>query len=216
METVIIIFLVIAFFIYLMAQDSNKKTTKERYGDAVGQLATLIADTVGGIARSITESSDSKALRIAREELALRNGDIYRWSTHYFFGDQEKLFVVDDNFRNNLNVLHLSEDAWKMMAKEIFYIGIIRLQSRESHDYSSKKSKHIREDMMTSWSNNNSLKELIDLIKEALDYFHIPYSEWIEYGDVVIEMHNLLENRTIKEFGIIGRIMPMENNLHLL
>ena len=103
-----------------------------------------------------------------------------------------------------------------MMAKDIFYIGIIRLQSRESHDYSLMKSKHIREHMMTSWPNNNSLKELIDLIKEALDYFHIPYSEWIEYGDVVIEMHNLLENRTIKEFGIIGRIMPMKNNLHLL
>ncbi len=60
METVIIIILIIAFFVYLLAQDSKKETKKERYGDAIGRLATSAADSVAGAAFRLTESADKK------------------------------------------------------------------------------------------------------------------------------------------------------------
>lgn len=73
MEYVIIIGLVILFFVYLLAQDSKKETKKERYGEAIGNLASMAADSVADAAFKLTESADKKKIRLAEEELAERN-----------------------------------------------------------------------------------------------------------------------------------------------
>lgn len=43
---VAIVFLVV----YLFAQDSKKETTREKYGEAIGQVAHSAASTIAGIA----------------------------------------------------------------------------------------------------------------------------------------------------------------------
>ena len=97
METIFTIVLILGFIIYLMAQDSNKETKKERYGEAVGRLVTSAADSVAGAAFRLTESADKNKIRLAKEVLAQRNGLIYRFHTYSrlnFFKDY--LLLMND------------------------------------------------------------------------------------------------------------------------
>ena len=216
METLFIIVLIVLLIIYFLAQDSKKTTTKERYGEAIGELAHMTADKISGIAHSITEPADKKKIRLAKKELAYRNGCLYRYE---WYTDKEylnRLLTVDDKFKSSLNVLGLSEERWHVIAHKLLYIGVIRVSSRDSSDYTKKTPKFIRERMVNEWSKNKTLKENIDMLHTALNYFNIKVEEWIEYGDAVVEMYDLYDSNDLKEFGIITSIMPMKNNLHLL
>lgn len=53
-------------------------------------------------------------------------------------------------------------------------------------------------------------------MKEALSYFHISEKDWIKFGDTVIEMYNINDDKDFEEIGIVTQIMPMRNNKHLL
>ena len=99
----------------------------------------------------------------------------------------------------------------------IFYIGVIKVMSREHSDYSKKNSEYIRKSIIDDWSKPDSgLKDYADTLIKGLNYFDIYVDEWIKYGDTVIEMHNLNDNKDVEEFGYIIQIMPMKNNMHLL
>lgn len=216
METIFIIVLIVLFLVYLLAQDSKKTTAKERYGEAIGELAHMTADKIGGIAYSLTEPADKKKIRVAKEELADRNGRLYRYDWYSNKEYLERLLTVDDNFKTSLNILGLTEERWKIIAHKLLYIGVIRELSRESSDYTKKKPKYIREHMVHEWSKEQTFKETIDLLYKALSYFNIKVEEWVEYGDAVVEMYDLYDSPDLKEFGIITSIMPMKNNRHLL
>lgn len=216
MEYVILFILIVFLIIYLLAQDSKKDSKKERYGEAVGELAKMAADTISSAAHNITEPVDKKKFRMAQEQLANRNGTLYRFNQYSDKKYIERLFTIDEYFKNALNTIGLSEDRWKNIALMIFYIGAIRKLSRDSFDYSEKSPKYMREYLVNNWSTNFSLKYHFEILKNALNFFNIEIQEWIEYGDTVIEMYDLYDNPDMKEFGIINSIMPMKNNMHLL
>lgn len=216
MEYVITIGAIVFLIIYLLAQDSRKETKKERYGEAVGELTQMVADKISSTAYSITEPADKKKLRLAKEELASRLGRLYRIEGYSEKIYIEQLLTLDDSFKSALDNLELSEERWNKLALMIFYIGTIRNLSRDSLDYSMKLPKHIREYMLSNWTTDIILKDSIVTLKEALNFFKIRIEEWVDYGDTVIEMHDLYNNPDIKEFGFITSIMPMKNNKHLL
>lgn len=166
METVFIIVGIIALFIYLIAQDSKKETAKERYGEAVGTLAHATADSISGLAHSLTEPANKKQIRLAKEALASRHGSLYRLQ---YYSDKdyiEKLFHVDEHFKQSLDTLGLSEERWRKIALHIFYIGAIKVMSREHNDYSKKNSEYIRKSIIDDWSKPGSgLKDDAEILK---------------------------------------------------
>lgn len=216
MENVITIIVIVFLIIYFLAQNSKKETTKEQYGEAVGKLSQMVADKISSTAFSITEPEDKKKLRLAREILASKHSSLYRFEYYSNKKYIEQLLTVDDYFKSALDTLGLSEERWKKIALMIFYIGTIRKLSRDSSDYSKKLPKHYREHMLSDWTTGVSLKDYIETLKKALDFFNIRIEEWVDYGDAVIEMHDLYNNPDINEFGLISSIMPMKNNMHLL
>ena len=216
MEIVIIICVIVFLFIYLLAQDSKKETKKERYGEAVGELAHMTANKISGIAHSVTESTDKKQLRLAKEKLALRHGRLYRNRSYSDKIDKEKLLTIDDSFKNALDIIGLSEERWNKLALMIFYIGTIRKLSRSSFDYSKRLSKNSREYILNDLTEDKYHKNKKMALEEALFYFNIKVEEWLDYGDAVIEMHDLFNNPDMEEFGFIASIKPMENNFHLI
>jgi len=216
MEYVIIIGAIVFLIIYLLAKDSKKETKIEQYGEAVSELTQMVADKISSTAYSITEPVDKKKLRLAKERLASRHGRLYRFDYYSRIQYLEQLLSVDDSFKSDLDYLGLSEDRWKKLALMIFNIGTIRKLSRKSSDYSMKIDKHSREYMLSNWTSDSILKGHIEALKNALKFFNIGIEEWVEYGDTVVEMHDLSSNPDFKEFGNITSIMPMQNNMHLL
>jgi hypothetical protein len=216
MEYIVIIVLIILLLIYLLAQSSKKTTSRERYAEAIGELAHVTADKIDSLVYTLTETEDKKKIRLAREELASRNGSLYRYDSYSNKEYLKRLLTVDDKFRISLNILGLTDERWQMIAKNLLYIGIIRKLSRDSFDYSKKLPKYVREVMVSEWSKFNKLKDMMDLLYNSLNFFNIKVEEWVEYGEAVIEMYDLYDLPDLKEFGIITSIMPTEDNLHLL
>jgi|LSQX01.1.fsa_nt_gb hypothetical protein len=177
-------------------------------------MSHFVADQISSTAFSITESADSKKLRLAKEKLAERQGSLYRITLYSHKSYIESLLTIDDSLKNALGVLGLAEERWKKLALMFFYLGAIRKLARESSDYTKKKPKYIREYMISNWPKENLLKDYIVTLIEALNFFNIRVEEWVEYGDAVIEMYDLYNNPDLKKFGFIDTIMPLEDNLH--
>lgn len=215
METIIIVILIIAFVVSLMAQESKKETRKERYGEAVGRLATSVADSVAGAAFRLTESEDKKRIRLAEDALAYKNGKIYR-IRNYERSEQniQKHLIVDDKFKDQLELLGLTPERWKKFALQLYHMGVIIQESRDSFDYSKKLDKEYR--AYTFSLSNKYGHRRRDELKSSLEYFNIPVEEWIEYGETVLDMHNLYDTPDMKKYGYKTAIMPMQNNFHLL
>lgn len=218
MVIAIIIALIVFGIIYLLAQDSTKESNKEKYGDAVGRLAHMTADSISSAAYALTEPASKKRHREAIKTLASRNGRIYRYDLFSNEDYLKHLFEIDDRLKSALNELNLSETRWKRIAEEILYIGLIRRESRDYMDFSKKNTPSLRKHTLTAWGEMEGVNKIIsDYLKRALSYFNIDEEEWIKYGDTVIEMYNLYEkNKDLKEYGVIQAIMPMKNNEHLL
>jgi hypothetical protein len=216
MEIFFTIAIIVFLIIYFAAQDSKKETTKEKYGDAIGQIAHSAASTIAGMAHDIAEPASKKELRLAREALADRNGQLYRVEIYSQKEWIKKLLEVDESFKKSLDVLGLSEERWKKIGKHIFYVGVIRFLSREHSDYTKKNQEPYRNHILNEWAKDPNLKDYANTLIEALSYFDIPENDWIKYGDTVIEMYNVNDVNDIEEFGIIAQLMPMTNNKHLL
>lgn len=216
METVIVIVAIVFFVIYLFAQDSKKETTREKYGEAIGQVAHSAASTIAGIAHNIAEPANQKEIRLAREALAYRNGQLFRFE---YYSEKERikeLLDVDESFEKSLNLLGLSAERWKKIGKHMFYVGVIKYLSREHYDYTKKNQDFIRKRILNEWGKDPHMKDYPDTLRKALGYFNISEEEWIKYGDAVIDMYNINDNKDVEEYGIITQIMPMPNNKHLL
>jgi hypothetical protein len=216
MEIFFTIAIIVFLIIYFAAQDSKKETTKEKYGDAIGQIAHSAASTIAGMAHDIAEPASKKELRLAREALADRNGQLYRVEIYSQKEWIKKLLEVDESFKKSLDVLGLSEERWKKIGKHIFYVGVIRFLSREHSDYTKKNQGPYRNHILNEWTKDPNFKDYANTLIEALSYFDIPENDWIKYGDTVIEMYNVNDVNDIEEFGIISQLMPMTNNKHLL
>lgn len=216
MEYIIGITIFLFVIVYFIAQDSNKETKKERYGEAIGYLAKSAADTIAGVAHDIAEPANKKKIRLAREELADRNGRLYRFEYYSHTEEIERLLTVDERFEKSLETLGLSGERWQKIGLHLFYLGAIRYLSRDHFDYSKKNSKVMRLDILQKWVNDELLKDDVKVLRGALEYFKIDEDEWIRFGDTVIEMYNINEKSDIKEYGVITQIMPMRNNKHLL
>lgn len=189
-------------YIYTTAKSSKKETKKERYGEAVGKLTHEVSETIIGSAFLLTEPADKKKLRLAREELASRHASLYGfkhyWNKEYF----EHLLTVDDRLKSALDDLGLSEERWKKLALRIYNIGIIRKFSQDSDRKFHESSKRSREDMLRNW-NVGGLKDSLDALIASLSFFNISTEEWVEYGDFVLEMHDICLNHDLVEFGYI-------------
>lgn len=216
METVIIIALIIFFFVYLMAQDSKKETKKERYGEAIGDLASMAADSIAAASFKLTEPASKKKVRLAKEALAMRNGFIYRIAVWDSSAEEtlKRLLIVDDAFKSDLELLGLTKERWQKMALDIYYIGVIMQLSRDSFDYSQKKDEWRREHLFSE--KNKHGKEEMAKLADALLHFNIPVQEWIDFGETVLDMHCIYDEDDIKKFGYKSSIKAMPNNFHVL
>lgn len=216
METIFVMAAIVFLLVYLVAQDSKKETTREKYGEAIGQVAHSAASTIAGIAHDIAEPASKEEIRLARESLAYRNGQLYRFE---YYSDKKRInefLEVDEYFKKSLDLLGLSVERWKKIGKHLFYVGVIKYLSRDHFDYAKKNQKFIRDHILHEWVKDPHMKDYSDTLKEASSYFDIPEDEWIKYGDTVIDMYNVNDNKDVEEFGIVVQIMPMANNKHLL
>ena len=212
--TIVIIFVIIVIiWFYYIGTTDQRKPGKERLGDAVSNLAQDSAKTVTRLAKSVSEPADEKKKRLAREAVASRLGRIYR-STHTPKWTFEYYSKINDQFKEDLIVYGLSESKWIELATMVFYIGQIRIQSRDFSDFSKRISDYQRESFLID--KNGYFKENVEIVTEGLAYFNIPVEEWIKYGDAVLEMHDVSNNELLRDYCIISDIKPMQNNLHLL
>ena len=173
METIFVIVAIVFLVVYLFAQDSKKETTREKYGEAIGQVAHSAASTIAGIAHDIAEPASKKEIRLAREALAYRNGQLYRFE---YYSEKERikeLLDVDESFEKSLNLLGLSAECWKQIGKHMFYIGVIKYLSREHSDYTKKNQDFIRNSILNDWVKDPHMKDYPDTLREALGYFNI-------------------------------------------
>lgn len=47
------------------------------------------------------------------------------------------------------------------------------------------------------------MKDYSDTLRKVLNYFNISEDYWIKYGDTVIEMYNINDDKDIEQFSII-------------
>ena len=191
-------------------------TAKERYGEAIGYVAHSTANKIATVAHDLAEPASKKEIRVAKEILADRNGRIYRFDDYSHKDRLKELLEVDDKFKQYLYILGLTEYRWQKIAKHLLYIGVIRYLSREHSDFSRKNTEFARQHIIHDWINDTYLKNNVAALKEALSYFHISEKDWIKFGDTVIEMYNINDDKDFEEFGIVTQIMLMRNNKHLL
>ena len=110
METIFVIVAILFVVVYLFAQDSKKETTREKYGEAIGQVAHSAASTIAGIAYYIAEPASKKEIRQAREALAYRNGQLYRFEYDSEKERIKELLDVDESFEKSLNLLGIIDE----------------------------------------------------------------------------------------------------------
>ena len=201
---------VIFLYIHIRVQEQKKGTTSEKIGTAICEIAHGTARTVSSIAFSLTESTEHKNIRLAEETVADRNTDLYYFD---LYGNEEYLqrkFTIDNNLKQALNTLDIAEDTWKRVAMKLFYIGTIKKMAYgDKRGFKDKLNKSYREVIVKGgFYMNGKFIEKRDTkyLFESLDYFNIPHKEWIDYGDVVIDMHNLNDDKEIKECGYILKV----------
>lgn len=216
METAIIVVVVILLVIYLISQNSKKETKKERYGEAVGNLAGAVADTVKDVAFTVTEPKEKRAERLAKEEIAERNGRLYRFH-HYSSesADFTDLLKVDDNFNDILKKAGMTPELWKRVGRKLFYLGTIRWFSRDSFDYTQKNTDNARRRTAEGGDLCGRRIEPDTSLLEALDFYKIDKEEWIKFGDSVISMYDIDQDAELKEYGYYPQLKEMNNNFHL-
>ncbi len=215
MDIVILLIIIIIVALIALADGSNKKTVKERYSEALGELVHSAADTVADAAFKLTEPENDKKIRLAKDALAYRHGRIYRIRSWDRSGKTlQEYLKVDDEFKQHLEILGLTPEKWQKLAMQIYHMGVIIQESRSSLDYSKKLTKEQRANIFSE--NDEYYTKVRNDLTGSLKYFSIPINEWINYGETVLDMHNLFDTPDIKKFGYRTEIMPMRDNFHVL
>ena len=146
---IVIVAIIIVTVIIMLAEDSSKETKREKYGDAVGQMAQGTANAIKNIANTLTEPSSKREIRVAKENLARRNTRLF---TFDWYDDKDMLqryLSLDDDIKSSLKILNCPEETWLVLAKEIFYIGVITKEARDKMDYSQRKESFLRQHIIT-------------------------------------------------------------------
>lgn len=198
---ILLLVLIFIFAVFIYAQNSKKDTTIERYGEAASIVTQLAANEVSNFSRNITESPSKKKIRIAKEELHKKLSYLYNLNVFWTYKTFEVISYVDDSVAKHLSVLEISEQRWKQIAYDVFCIGVIRFESTDDLNRSKKNTKEDRERKWQYSSSKTNDKE--NVLKNCLSHFRIPEYEWIEYGDTVLEMHNITESLNLD--GVFGK-----------
>lgn len=190
---------VIFVFISIASHDSKKETKRERMAETAGNMAVEAATGFSNLVKNMAEPEDKKKIRLARHALAERNRSLYEFTDYSDKDYRNRLFAIDDEFKNALDTLGLSETQWKRLASYMFFIGPIDRFSYYSYDKNKKNTESNRLYIMQEGD-----KDDVEALKEALSYFHIKEEDWIKYGDAVIGMYDL-ENTTadLNDYRII-------------
>ena len=190
------ILFILVIVIVGLASESKKKTRKERYGEAVSTLTKATADSIDSLSKKVDRLTESKEERERKDALET----VRWWSLRVLNSvsspkDIETELKIGYKLGIALKTLNISEQEWKRVGREIYYIGQIMLRSRS---FDGKKStSEDRQYVINSWS-----LEMIEGLLEGLDYFGISKDEWIKYGDTVLDMYNILECQKYKDFGL--------------
>lgn len=205
MEFIVTIILILLFLIYLASLGSTKKTKRERYGEAVGNLAKSAANSISHIAYNLTKPADKKRYDKALEVLAVKNTLIFRKPLFTRKGYLESCFEIDERFKKALIELNLSEERWKKLATELLYLGLIINLSRDRSG--NKETEDYRNNIINEWryeSSGDFWQIVAEYLLKALNYYNVSEQDWIKYGDSVVGMYNLTErNPDFEEFGIV-------------
>ena len=197
----LVLFGFVCFLIYIRVVTQDKGNTKEKIGKAVGDMALNSANQISKFANTVTETSDNRKKRIAKQALAERNSLLYNFDWYGSDDYLKRLFTIDDYLGNSLFILNISKEDWERTAKKLFYIGTIKKlnYSRLSKEKLTKQSRK------SIFFDDNPRERSVGsaYLIESLDFFRIPHTEWIDYGEAVIFMHNLLDDEDIKNYGYV-------------
>lgn len=203
----ILIFWVIPLHFMDKADKSMRKSAKGQFKYFFGNIFYAFGKMNMKLGRKIAETKIEQQLRKANEVILYYSRMIF---FAYFFDsyhDKDRTIRylrshIDLNqVKSALDVLGFPYKYWEQAAIKLYYWGIIVALSRNkigrNRYYSDIKyirnDKKIRSDMINAVYTYGYDTEKIctDLIQEALEYFNISASEWIEYGDAVINMKNI-------------------------
>lgn len=219
----ILVLVVIPIHFLDKAEKSMRRSAKGKLKYFIGNIFYSFGKLNMKAGRRIAETKKERDIWKANALITLYNRVLF---FSYFFDsyhDKDKTIrrlrkVIDINqLKPALNILGLSYDCWEQVATKLYFWGIIVSLSRNKRGRNRyyQDVEYIRNDKKNRSDIINSVyifgydteKICTILIKEALEYFSIPESEWIEYGDAVINMKNI-------DFGIdmhyLGNFNPLE------
>lgn len=194
-----ILFIIIIFV--LLEASASKGSPKEKLNSAVITVASEVAGGVINTANAILESSSEKEIRLAREYVWHRNCDIYNYNSYLDRKSIKDLVGVEEQLSKKLKVLNIPEKKWTKVARMLLLIGVIVHIEGESKTGNDIYSVHFRERILEDYKDGGLYN--VPLLLKALKVLKIPVREWIKYGDVVIDMHNLRNDPDFKKYSLI-------------
>lgn len=199
---IILVFWVIPLYFIITGENSGRISAKGRYKFSFGALFYHFGEMNMKLGRRIAETKKEREIRKAHELINRYNYMLFFSYSVDSYHDKDKTiknlreWIDIDQVKSALDILELSYECWEQVATNLYYWGIIVTLSRTKSYYQDIKylrnDKKIRSDIINSVYifGYNTEKMSTDLIKEALEYFNISESDWIEYGDAVINMKN--------------------------
>lgn len=198
---------IIFLILWLNTLGSKKETTREKYGEAIIKIVCSVANMIAKITFYITEPTNKRKIRLAKEVLAMRNGLLYEYRFLSNYKETvERYLKVDESFKKSLDVLELPEERWRIIGKHLFYVGVIRRLSYCDSNY--EDSVRLRNGVLSEWVKDRRMADQSNALREALNYFNISEDDWIKYGDYVIKMYNINDDEYIRKFGFVTEVNP--------
>lgn len=222
MNVILVILALLAFVViplqfYDVAEKSMRKSVKGQLKYFMGNIFYSFGKLNMKFGRKLAETKKERDIRMANEIIKQYN---YMLFFSYFFDsyhNKDKTIrylrkSIDlHQVKSALDVLGLSYECWEQTATKLYYWGIIVTMSRDKRGRNRyyQDIKYIRNDKQNRSNIINSVyiygydteRICTVLIKEALEYFNISESDWIEYGDAVINMKNIDFDPNIQHIG---------------
>lgn len=203
----IAIIVVVAFALFYL--DSKKKTKREKIADAVDKFTDSTTDFLSNTAHKIFDSQEKKEKKNAINNLLFLFQKFQEHAWFYDYGVTKK--KIDDAFeyesnKQSFDVLDISKKEWIEYGGMCYYAGIL-----EDYNYSKwngkkdKVSKGVREIILNPRDNSDLFISRKNNLVEALEHFNISEVEWIEYGDVVLDMHGIRDKIQVWYEGVLKR-----------
>lgn len=194
METVIfLIFLFVLVPIILIIQNQGKReenksiNIKEKVGNAVGTYAFGVAQEISGLARSITESDETRDRRKIIQLIHLYINKAM--SGNSFYNKEDLMDMYNDEA---LKPFHVTAKEWQSVITKSFAIGEI-----------TKKCVYkgvVQKNFPNINKSNYEGDEFDDgqNLRDALAELGIPKDDWIKWGYSTLSMYEVV--REIESF----------------